>query len=72
MIRRTQRKIKLNWKLIVKVPYKKLRRGLELVVPKDHDGYEADDSDSDVCSTSSRDTLILGPFEAGKCQLIKY
>lgn len=67
MITMRQRKIKLNWKLVIKVPYKKLRRGLELVVPKDYDGYEADASDSDVCSTSSRDTLILSPDEAGKC-----
>lgn len=64
-----QRKIKLNWKLVTKVPYERLTHGLELVVPEDSDGYEADASDSDLCSTSSHDTLILNPDEAGKCFL---
>ena len=38
------------------------------MVPNDCDGYDkADASDSDVCGTCSRDTLILGTGEAGTC-----
>lgn len=66
MISRKRQKVELNWKLIVKVPYKILKNSeLELVVAKDDDGYEADDSDSDTCSTSSRDTVI---YMTGKVQ----
>lgn len=69
MITRRRQKIKLNWKLVIKIPYQQLECGLELVVPEHSDGCQDDDSESDLLSSISGDTLILGPPEQGKCPL---